>query len=89
MLLLSLQHSPVVQARAVVGTFISSHLPSYFYYSCMWLLIFVTTILLEPVLSALDTAAVIAIQNELNKHSAELEMLLDVCLYCKYSIVLL
>uniref|UniRef100_A0A1I7W780 Glycosyl hydrolase n=1 Tax=Heterorhabditis bacteriophora TaxID=37862 RepID=A0A1I7W780_HETBA len=30
------------------------------------------------VYGALDTAAVIAIQNELNKHSVELEMLLDV-----------
>lgn len=34
----------------------------------------------QPLLAAvaLDTAAVIAIQNELNKHATELEMLLDV-----------
>lgn len=35
-------------------------------------------------MAALDTAAVIAIQNELNKHSNELEMLLDVCEDCTY-----
>lgn len=42
----------------------------------MWLLLLST--LTSPIWAALDTAAVIAIQNELNKHAAELEMLLDV-----------
>ena len=48
----------------------------------MWLFLLVT--LISPVLTALDTAAVIAIQNELNKHAAELEMLLDVSIFVDF-----
>lgn len=52
----------------------------------MWLLLLAT--LTSPIWAALDTAAVIAIQNELNKHAAELEMLLDVS-FSPYSYLLL
>ncbi|PIO72056.1 collagen triple helix repeat protein [Teladorsagia circumcincta] len=44
----------------------------------MWLVVWLSLAILQPSWTALDTAAVIAIQNELNKHATELEMLLEV-----------
>ncbi|PAV61172.1 hypothetical protein WR25_26533 [Diploscapter pachys] len=44
----------------------------------MWfVIILVFLILSQPIHAAFDTAAVIAIQNEINKHSADIEMILD------------
>ncbi|KAK5974104.1 hypothetical protein GCK32_021172, partial [Trichostrongylus colubriformis] len=43
----------------------------------MWLVVWLLLAILQPLWAALDTAAVIAIQNELNKHATELEMLLE------------
>ncbi|KIH62315.1 hypothetical protein ANCDUO_07400 [Ancylostoma duodenale] len=43
----------------------------------MWLVLLFLAVQPLWAAAALDTAAVIAIQNELNKHATELEMLLD------------
>ncbi|PAV80556.1 hypothetical protein WR25_11400 [Diploscapter pachys] len=44
----------------------------------MWfVIILIFLILSQPIHAAFDTAAVIAIQNEINKHSADIEMILD------------
>ncbi|KAK6013950.1 collagen triple helix repeat protein [Ostertagia ostertagi] len=52
----------------------------------MWLVVWLLLAIPQPTWTALDTAAVIAIQNELNKHATELEMLLEVAEFLRSKI---